>query len=65
MSNEENKEKKNNPKHTKFYKAPKSGTIIPDGDPSSPENLSKDGPKDSLGEAPESGTMRKNRSSKK
>ncbi len=58
MSEDKNKEKQNHPEHKKFYDAPESGTVVSKDNPSSPEDMAKDGQMDSIGEAPESGTMR-------
>ncbi len=57
-SDSENKEKQNHPEHDKFYDAPESGTVVPDDDPSAPKDMAKDDQMNSIGEAPESGTMR-------
>ena len=53
-----NKDHKENPDHNKFYEAPESGTVVQETDPSSPKGKDRDDAKDSVGEAPESGTMR-------
>lgn len=62
MSKQEYKKKKeeeaNHPKHAEFYEAPESGTVIQKNDPSQPDGATNDDAKDSVGEAPESGTMR-------
>lgn len=56
--NKDHKDHKENPEHNKFYEAPESGNIVTETDPSSPKGKAKDKPKDSIGEAPESGTLR-------
>ncbi|NLB20213.1 MAG: hypothetical protein GX829_05145 [Clostridium sp.] len=57
-NHKDHKDHKENPDHTKFYEAPESGTVVQETDPSSPKDKAKDNAKDSVGEAPESGTMR-------
>lgn len=53
-----NQDEANHPKHTEFHEAPESGTVVQKDDPSQPDGAAKDQAKDSVGEAPESGTMR-------
>lgn len=46
------------PKNDDYEDAPESGTVVQEDNPSQPMEADKDGKPDSVGEAPESGTLR-------
>lgn len=48
----------NHPKNNDLEDAPESGTVVQKDDPSKPFHADKDDTPDSVGEAPESGTLR-------
>ncbi len=51
-------QKLNHPKSNDLEDAPESGTVVQKDDPSKPSHADKDDKPDSIGEAPESGTLR-------
>ncbi|SDI56800.1 hypothetical protein [Proteiniclasticum ruminis] len=51
-------QKLNHPKNNDLEDAPESGTVVQKDDPSKPSHADKDDKPDSIGEAPESGTLR-------
>jgi len=57
MSKDKEREIKH-PKNDDFYDAPESGTVVHEEDPAKPSEAHNDQAKDSIAEAPESGTIR-------
>jgi len=57
MSKDKEREIKH-PKNDDFYDAPESGTVVHEEDPAKRSEAHNDQAKDSIGEAPESGTIR-------
>lgn len=58
MMKEDKDQTLNHPKNNDLDDAPESGTVVQKDDPSKPFHADKDDTPDSVGEAPESGTLR-------
>ncbi|WP_313126754.1 hypothetical protein [Proteiniclasticum ruminis] len=58
MMKEDKDQTLNYPKNNDLEDAPESGTVVQKDDPSKPFHADKDDTPDSVGEAPESGTLR-------